>query len=65
MNRALATGATSNCGVPETNASFSVSPSATAETIAGVEVEADGAAGHSAEAAPEAVQVRATGLVVG
>jgi hypothetical protein len=32
--------------------------------MAGVEAEADGAAGHKAEAAPEAVQARATGLAV-
>jgi hypothetical protein len=44
--------------------SFSVSPSTAADTMAGVVAEAEGTAGHKGDAAPEAVQVSATGLAV-
>jgi hypothetical protein len=44
--------------------SFSVSPSAAADTMAGLVAEAEGTAGHNDDAAPEAVQTSTTGLAV-
>src|SRR5260370_21502177 len=64
MKWALPIGTTSNCGVPDAKVSFSVSPSAAADAMAGAVAEADGAAGHNGDAAPDGVQVSATGLDV-
>src|SRR5467141_974799 len=56
---ALPTGVSSNCGVPDVNASFKVSPVASAATMA---VEGDCGPGHDDEAAPDVVHVSATWL---
>jgi hypothetical protein len=52
----------SKSGVPLSNVSLNASPETAAETIGGADPDLVDGAGHDADALPDVVHVRATGL---